>query len=116
AAQRGAPVYVYYLTWETPVGNGLFKSPHTLDIPFMFHNVDKALALTGESAAARDLEQQMSGAWIAFARSGDPNTDALPDWPAYDARRRATMVFDAPPRVENDPKGEVRRLLGDARR
>jgi len=116
AAQRGAPVYVYYLTWETPVGNGLFKSPHTLDIPFMFHNVDKALALTGDGAAARSLEQQMSSAWIAFARSGNPSTDALPEWPAYDAQRRATMVFDAASRVENDPKGEVRRLLTGARR
>jgi para-nitrobenzyl esterase len=116
AAQRGAPVWLYYLTWETPVGNGVFKSPHTLDIPFMFRNVDKALALTGDSAAARALEQQMSSAWVAFARTGDPNIDSLPKWPAYDARRRATMVFDSPPRVENDPKGEVRRLLTTAAR
>jgi para-nitrobenzyl esterase len=94
----------------------VFKSPHTLDIPFMFRNVDKALALTGDSAAARALEQQMSSAWVAFARTGDPNIDSLPKWPAYDARRRATMVFDSPPRVENDPKGEVRRLLTTAAR
>jgi para-nitrobenzyl esterase len=116
AAQGGAPAYVYMLAWETPVGNGIFKTPHTLEIPFVFRNVDRALALTGESAAARSLEQQMSSAWIAFARRGDPNTDSLPAWPAYDAERRATMLFDVAPRVESDPKGEARRLLSGEKR
>ena len=116
AALGGAPAYLYLLAWETPVGNGIFKSPHTLEIPFMFHNVDRALALTGESEAARQLEKQMSSAWIAFARSGSPSAEGLPAWPAYDAKRRATLVFDVQPRVENDPKGEARRLLsGPAR-
>ncbi|HEY5645850.1 MAG TPA: carboxylesterase/lipase family protein [Pseudomonadales bacterium] len=111
AAQGGAPVFMYYLTWETPVGNGIFKSPHTLDMPLMFNNVDKAAALTGDSADARALENQMSSAWIAFARSGDPNNDTLPEWPRYDAATRPTMVFDVTPRVANDPKGDVRAIL-----
>jgi para-nitrobenzyl esterase len=116
AAQGGAPVYVYYLTWETPVGNGVFKSPHTLDIPFVFDNVDRAIALTGESPEERRLEDVMSSAWIAFARTGDPNHEGLPAWPQYDAKRRPTMVFDVPPHVASDPKGEIRRLLTGARR
>ena len=111
AAQPGAPVYMYYLTWETPVGNGVFKSPHTLDIPFMFNNVDKAVALTGDSPEARKLEEQMSSSWIAFARRGDPNNDTVPEWPAYDHERRAAMVFDVKPTVVDDPKREVRLLL-----
>ncbi|MDZ7668155.1 MAG: carboxylesterase family protein [Gammaproteobacteria bacterium] len=111
AAQDGAPVFMYYLTWETPVGNGIFKSPHTLDIPFMFNNVDKAVALTGDSDEARSLEDQMSSAWIAFARSGDPNNDAVPEWPRYDTNRRPAMVFDVPPRVQDDPNRQIRLLL-----
>src|SRR5512135_1079228 len=35
AAQHAAPVFMWYMTWETPVANGLFKSPHTIEIPFM---------------------------------------------------------------------------------
>ncbi|MAT83283.1 MAG: carboxylesterase [Gammaproteobacteria bacterium] len=111
AALGGAPVYMYYLTWETPVGGGVFKSPHTLDIPFMFANVDRAVALTGDGPGARALEDQMSGAWIAFARTGRPGHGGLPDWPAYDAASRPAMVFDVPPRVVQDPNREVRRLL-----
>jgi para-nitrobenzyl esterase len=111
AAQGGAPIYMYYLTWETPVGGGIFKSPHTLDIPFMFNNVDKAVALTGDGTEARRLEDQMSSAWIAFARTGDPNNETIPHWPAYDGETRATMVFDSKTEIVNDPMAEVRRIL-----
>lgn len=111
AAQHAAPVFMYYLVWETPVGGGIFKTPHTLDIPFVFDNVDKAAALTGDGPEARALEDHMSNAWIAFAHSGDPNARGLPQWPPYDAERRATMAFDVQPVVVNDPRGEIRKLL-----
>ena len=111
AAQGGAPVYMYYLTWETPVGDGIMKSPHTLDMPLMFANVDNSVALTGESTAARNLEMQMSEAWLAFARTGNPNHAGLPAWPEYDSADRQTMIFDVEPTVVSDPKGDVRALL-----
>ncbi|HEX7038372.1 MAG TPA: carboxylesterase/lipase family protein [Pseudomonadales bacterium] len=111
AAQRAAPVFMYYLTWETPVGEGVFKSPHTLEIPFVFANVDKAVALTGDSKAARRLEHAMASSWIAFARTGNPENDAVPEWPRYDAERRATLVFGDEPHVVDDPKGAIRELL-----
>lgn len=111
AAQRAAPVFMYYLTWETPVGGGVFKSPHTLEIPLVFANVDKALALTGDSPAARRVEHAMASSWIAFARTGTPQNEAVPAWPPYDVERRATLVFDAEPRVVEDPKGRIRELL-----
>ena len=52
----------------------------------------------------------MSEAWIAFARSGDPNTAKLPRWPAYTARTRSTMIFNDECRLVDDPDGAVRRL------
>jgi para-nitrobenzyl esterase len=110
-AARDAPTYMYQLVWETPVGGGIFKSTHTLEIPFMFNNVDKAVAFTGDGPEARALEAQMSEAWIEFARTGNPNTQRLPEWPRYDAERRATLLFDVESRVVDDPLGEVRELL-----
>jgi para-nitrobenzyl esterase len=50
----------------------------------------------------------MSLAWAAFAHTGDPSHDGLPDWPAYDAGRRATMLFDVPSMVADDPRREER--------
>ena len=77
----------------------------------MFDNAERARDFVGRGEAPQVLADQMSEAWLAFARTGDPNTAALPDWPAYDASRRATMVFDLESRVEDDPMAEVRRAL-----
>ena len=45
---------------------------------------------------------------------GDPSHAELPDWPAYDPARRATMLFDLPEsRPADDPDGEARRFLLD---
>jgi para-nitrobenzyl esterase len=51
----------------------------------------------------------MSGAWAAFARSGDPSHEGIPPWPAYTKEKRATMVFNTECRVENDPRPEERK-------
>ena len=53
----------------------------------------------------------MSEAWLAFARTGDPATPALPDWPAYEPDRRATMVFNLESRVVDDPYPAMRKAL-----
>jgi para-nitrobenzyl esterase len=103
AALVGAgPVYLYYFRWESPFDGGRLKSPHTIEIPFVFHNI-AASPLTASSPRASALADMVSGAWIAFARDGDPNTAALSDWPAFEPRMRPTMVFDIESGVENDP-------------
>ena len=68
------PVYSYRLLWRTPVEGGRRITPHSLDLPFVFDNVDVAADMvgdpTGDTAALADA---MSESWIAFARTGDPN-------------------------------------------
>ena len=65
----------------------------------------------GTGTDARDLAAAMSDVMIAFARTGRPETRALPEWPAYSLERRATMVFDRVSRVVEDPRGTERRLF-----
>jgi para-nitrobenzyl esterase len=95
------------ITRETPLEGGRYKAPHTVEIPFVFHNLE-ASPWTRGVAGAVPIADQVSDAWLAFARSGDPNTGGLPRWPAFDARRRATMVFDATSAVADDPLREQR--------
>ena len=53
----------------------------------------------------------MSAAWVAFARTGNPNHPGLPKWGTFDTKQRTTMVFDTECKVVNDPHGEEQRLL-----
>jgi para-nitrobenzyl esterase len=114
AALGKAPVYLYYFRWETPVDGGRLKSPHTMEIPFAFDNVKISARLTGGGAEAMALADKISDAWIAFARTGDPNTPKLPRWPVFNAKDRPTMVFNNQSKVENDPLREQRLLMFSA--
>lgn len=105
-----APVYVYRLMWETPVGDGALKSPHTLDIPLMFNNAAISSALVGTGEEAQRMAQMMSDAWIAFARSGTPESALLPEWKRYDTTTRYVMELDIEPRLVSDPEREVREI------
>ncbi len=111
AAQGAAPVYMYLLTWETPVARGSLKCPHALEIPLVFDNVEAARNFVGRGEEPQAMADQIAPAWLAFARTGDPNAAPLPHWPAYGLTRRATMVFDLTSRIENDPLAGVRRVL-----
>ena len=112
ADAKQAPVYMYYFTWRSPVHDGRLKAYHTLDIPFVFENVDLATSMTGGRQDRYALQDRMSAAWTNFARTGNPNVKGLlPEWPAFDAARRATMVLDNECKVVNDPNAEERRAL-----
>jgi para-nitrobenzyl esterase len=102
AALGQGPVFLYYFRWESPLQGGRFKSPHTIEIPFAFDNVKRA-ALTKDAPTAQALADKVSGAWLAFAKSGNPSIGGLPTWTPFNSRDRATMVFDNESRVVNDP-------------
>jgi para-nitrobenzyl esterase len=105
AAQAAAPVWMYMLTWETPVAKGRLRTPHALEIPLVFDNVEKARNFVGRGEGPQVVADQMSAAWLAFARTGDPG------WPDYDTALRATKIFDLQSHVVSDPLSEVRKVL-----
>jgi para-nitrobenzyl esterase len=111
AAQAQAPVYQYYFTWRSPVRDGKLRTFHTLEIPFVFDNVDAAQSMTGMGKDRYELATRMSGAWVAFARTGNPNHPGLPHWETYDNTKRATMIFNDQCRMVDDPHGTEQRLL-----
>jgi len=111
AALGKAPAFMYYFTWKSPVRDGKLKAFHTLEIPFIFDNVDVGKPMTGNGDDRYALEDKMSSAWVAFARNGNPNHKGLPNWPAYDTGRRATMFFDNECKVVIDPRREARLAL-----
>lgn len=115
-AQQKAPVFKYYFTWQSPVREGKLKSFHTLEIPFVLENVDEGKSMTGTGADRYPLQTEMSGAWAAFARSGNPNHKGLPKWPRFTTEERATMIFDKECKVMSDPHGEERKAWAAVRR
>jgi para-nitrobenzyl esterase len=110
---------MYLFAWETPVQGGRLGSPHAVELPFVFGNLDaKGVSeLIGDDlerqAERQALSEVVQGAWISFARTGNPYHAGLPSWPAYEPEHRHTLVFDAPSFVQPDPMGTERSVWGD---
>jgi para-nitrobenzyl esterase len=97
-----AHAYLYQLNWKTPVQDGLRFSPHCLEIPFVFQNVWHMPELVGTGPKIQSMADRISGAWVAFARTGNPSHSGIPQWPAFQSNQRMTMVIDNEWKVVND--------------
>jgi para-nitrobenzyl esterase len=111
AAQGRASAYFYRFDWETPEGGGHMRSPHTIEIPFVFNNIDIAGPLISKMPEAHALAAKVSASWAAFARTGNPNVRELPTWPAYSVPARDTLLFNDEIRVQRDPDRAAREAM-----
>ncbi len=103
--------WVYQMNWHRKAPGA--RAMHTIDIPFMFDNLAAAPGQVGstpeEIAIAQPLADAMSTMLVHYAATGDPNHPGLPAWPAYDLKARNTMIWDNPPQIVSDPRGDERR-------
>jgi para-nitrobenzyl esterase len=107
--QKGAPVYQYYFTWQSPMLEDA-GAWHTAELAFCFDNTKRCEQGTGNTAEAQALAKKMATAWVNFARTGNPSQPGL-TWAPSDPTRCQTMVFDNHCRMVDDPDGELRRIL-----
>ncbi|MGH9108906.1 MAG: carboxylesterase/lipase family protein [Acidimicrobiales bacterium] len=110
AAQRAhqPATFVYLFTWESPAFGGRLGSCHALDIPFVFGSVryPEVMQFSGGGPEADALSAAVRGAWLAFARRGDPSHPGVGEWPAWDAVRQSTMVLGPETGAVERPRSE----------
>jgi carboxylesterase type B len=93
---------------------GRLGAAHAIELPFVFDALDRTDGEVGEFLFAEEPPEELAttvhGAWSSFVKTGSPQHPSLPEWPAYDPTRRATMEFDVEPRLVDDPDAEERKL------
>jgi len=104
-AAQGGPTWVYCLNWP---GRG--KATHAIDLALVLNDPAQNWRTHQESTAPK-MAEIMSASLLAFGRTGDPNCAGLPPWPRFNVEQRPTMIFDLPPRGENDPRRGERLLF-----
>jgi len=102
--------FVYRFDWPAAPPNAQLGACHAIDIPFTFGTLGRCGwdAFVGADGDAASLGRTLRRAWVDFATGDDP-------WPAGVGSRRPTMIFDRRGRVEDDPRGDVRRAWRAAR-
>ena len=92
AACGAMPVYSWLFNLESPWLGGVVAW-HNAEEPYMFHNAQyiETAYIPGVSEKLQDI---MSGAWVAFAKTGNPNHAGMPHWDAVCPDKVPTMLFD----------------------
>lgn len=98
-AAGGGTSYMYLFTTEFPIQGGK-AAWHCSDIPFVFHNID--LVEVCDFDGAKELESKISGAFLQFAKTGDPGISELPAWPAVSKDSAPVMIYDTTCQVKTD--------------
>ncbi len=102
-AATGQPAYEYRFSYVAASMRKQWKgAPHATEIPFVFDTVaaryTKDLAPEDEATAKAALAY-----WVAFAKTGNPDGEGRPHWPAYTAGDDRLMNFtNAGPVAEQD--------------
>jgi len=103
-AASGQPAFEYRFSYvAVSMRKEWDGAPHATEIPFVFDTVKARYAAAldpADSAAAKAANTY----WAAFAKNGDPNSEGLPHWPAYNAQGDMLMDFtNGGPVAKADP-------------
>lgn len=87
AAARLTPVYAYEFTQDDGqrIGGFPLGAPHSAELPYLFDGGFEAPGTAPTGPPRLALARQLITYWSSFARTGNPNTDGSPNWPAYQA-------------------------------
>lgn len=113
AGAEGAAPTFHYLFRRTASKIPQARSYHGLEMGFVFDNLAETMRFTLADEGSERLAREMSARWAAFARSGRPDVDGLPEWEPFDAESRRTMEIDQGWEMTTDPLGEDRAAWSD---
>ena len=90
--QGGASNYLWLFNLECPLNGGTLPW-HNAEEAYMFHNACylEASYIPGVSEELQDI---MTGAWVAFAYTGCPDHAGMPYWKPVEPGHVYTMIFD----------------------
>jgi para-nitrobenzyl esterase len=114
AQASSSKTYVYQVDYpvnlpDYPCQNN--HSPHGSELPFVFGKINESsgtdfIGVVRDEADAvvrERLMNEMMSAWVNFAKTGDPNGEGLPDWPAFNPESQPIMRFGVTTKVDNAP-------------
>ena len=79
---------------------------HCADIPYVFHNTE-LVPVTQEEGVTEVIESQIFESVMAFARTGNPDHDGIPHWPASTPEEEKTLMIDKNTRLVTNHDQEL---------
>lgn len=109
AVSTAGHTYSYEFAWRSDAFDGQLGASHTMELPFVFDRVDRPdlhgeQSLLGPGAPRGDLATYVHGAWVSFAKSGDPG------WAPYHPQGGITMRLGDASTISDDGRSAERQV------
>jgi para-nitrobenzyl esterase len=99
-SRRGAPVYHYIYSHVSSFRKNQPGAAHGEELPYVFDSWDKIPGLGNLlSEQDRRVTKIMHSCWVAFAKTGRPQCEGVPEWPTYKEKTGWTMELGAAPKL-----------------
>jgi len=85
---------------------------HALEIAFVFQNFmdDHLWVFPKRTEETMSLSEKMMDYWISFAKTRNPNSNGVFNWPRYEIEKRKTIIFNTNIEIKEDPLSKERKM------
>lgn len=105
--------YLYWFTWQPPIERQEeYRAFHAAEIGYVFGDLDLFGAVPTE--ADHTFSDLMATVWTQFAKTGNPNGEGLPEWPAYTRENEAYMELGVDAGAKSNLRLEQMALIEQA--
>ena len=93
--------YLYWFTWAPPIpGSEIYGAFHGAFRMYLFGDLEAFNSVPTD--ADRRMADVLARTWVRFARTGNPNGGALPEWPAHTPSNETYLEFGETIRLGDD--------------
>ena len=100
-AQWGQNAYLYLFTFAEEGKRAKLGAYHGEELYFLSNSYPTDWAHDGDD---KRLGQAIRAYWVQFAKTGNPNFNGLPEWPAYEPRKDQYLELGRSVRLQQVPK------------
>lgn len=108
AADNPAYMYLFSYVPEAMQERMRFGAGHGSEVAYVFNNLDAGDA--EPTPEEEKLAQVLNTYWANFAKTGDPNGEGVPEWPAYNTENEEILEIEPDGETVGKPDPREERL------
>ena len=109
---KRSPAYMFQFGFVPPANRerARYGAGHGSDVSYVFNSLTARPGAPAPTPEMKELARIMSAYWTNFAKTGNPNGEGVPTWPAYDPQKEDILDIELDGKVVGKPDPRKARL------